>query len=70
MAEHRWSGWPGAFCLDCGAEDMREVALAEGWLQFDGADGSDPSTWNVVWDTKEHEDEVTLSMECGYGAGV
>lgn len=22
--EHRWSGWPGAYCMDCGAEDKRE----------------------------------------------
>jgi hypothetical protein len=28
MPEHRWSGWPGAWCLDCGTEDAREVALA------------------------------------------
>lgn len=28
--EHRWSGWPGAWCLDCGCEDPREVALADG----------------------------------------
>lgn len=27
--EHRWSGWPGAVCLDCGAPDPREVSLAE-----------------------------------------
>ena len=25
---HRWSGWPGAWCLDCGAEDMGEVCVA------------------------------------------
>ena len=25
---HRWSGWPGAICLDCGIEDQREVCLA------------------------------------------
>jgi hypothetical protein len=25
---HRWSGWPGAFCLDCGAEDANEVCIA------------------------------------------
>lgn len=29
MTEHRWS-WPGAICLDCGAEDPREIALADG----------------------------------------
>lgn len=27
---HRWSGWPGAFCLYCGREDQREIALADG----------------------------------------
>jgi hypothetical protein len=27
---HRWSGYPGAWCLDCGIEDPREVCLAEG----------------------------------------
>jgi hypothetical protein len=26
--EHRWSGWPGAWCLDCGAEDERERCLS------------------------------------------
>lgn len=30
MAEHRWSGWPGAYCLDCGCNDPRETALVEG----------------------------------------
>lgn len=27
---HRWSGWPGAFCLYCGTEDGDEIALADG----------------------------------------
>jgi len=26
--EHRWSGWPGAMCLDCGAEDKREICVS------------------------------------------
>lgn len=30
MNEHNWSGWPGAYCLDCGIEDPYEIALAEG----------------------------------------
>lgn len=30
MSSHRWSGWPGAWCLDCGAEDPIEAAFAEG----------------------------------------
>jgi len=27
-ATHRWSGWPGAWCLDCGQEDPRELEEA------------------------------------------
>ncbi len=27
---HNWSGWPGAWCLDCGIEDPHETALADG----------------------------------------
>jgi hypothetical protein len=23
---HRWSGWPGAWCLDCGISDWSEEA--------------------------------------------
>ena len=30
MTNHRWSGWPGAFCLDCGIEASIEIALADG----------------------------------------
>ena len=26
---HHWSGWPGAQCLKCGAEDPMEIALGE-----------------------------------------
>lgn len=29
MTEHRWSGWPGAWCLDCGIADPREECLIE-----------------------------------------
>lgn len=25
---HRWSGWPGAWCLDCGIEDQMEACIA------------------------------------------
>ena len=28
MNNHRWSGWPGAWCLDCGREDANELDLA------------------------------------------
>lgn len=25
---HRWSGYPGAWCLDCGIEDQLELCIA------------------------------------------
>jgi hypothetical protein len=28
MSDHRWSGWPGAYCLDCFAEDQTEICVA------------------------------------------
>ena len=28
--DHWWSGWPGAYCLKCGAEDKNEVCIARG----------------------------------------
>ena len=30
---HRWSGWPGAWCLDCGCDDPYEIALADDVLE-------------------------------------
>ena len=27
MTQHRWSGWPGAWCLDCGASDPLEQSI-------------------------------------------
>lgn len=28
LDDHRWSGWPGAFCVDCYCEDPAEACLA------------------------------------------
>ena len=42
MAEHRWSGWPGAVCLKCGAEDPIEACMASQdglWTDCDCAAG-------------------------------
>jgi hypothetical protein len=36
----RWSGWPGAWCLDCGIDDPYETALATD----DCIEVDDPST--------------------------
>lgn len=29
MGDHRWNGWPGAVCMNCGIDDPRELCLAE-----------------------------------------
>lgn len=42
MPEHRWSGWPGAWCLDCGCSDPREDALALGQCDDDGRVAATP----------------------------
>jgi hypothetical protein len=34
MAECRWSGWPGAWCLDCGRDDPRENMLGDNRVDF------------------------------------
>lgn len=34
--DHRWSGWPGAWCLDCGAEDKRELCIVDHPEAFSG----------------------------------
>lgn len=46
---HRWSGWPGAFCMYCGVEDRLEIALGEGYF--------DPCTGK--WDSRKHKREYT-----------
>lgn len=30
MKEHRWSGWPGAWCLDCGQDCKLEFLEENG----------------------------------------
>ena len=40
MTAHRWSGWPGAWCLDCGTEDRRELAIADGAFDVDEETGA------------------------------
>lgn len=44
---HWWSGWPGAYCMKCGAEHRLEIAIADGVF--------DPYTG--AWDTPEHRQE-------------
>lgn len=54
MAQHRWSGWPGAICMKCGAEDPMEIALADN--HYDPCSGT--------WDTEEHKQESIKANVC------
>jgi len=53
--QHRWSGWPGAWCLDCGLEDQLELALA------DGVYCPVENKWS---DPKRKEEAIRLMAEC------
>lgn len=54
MAEHKWSGWPGAYCLKCGREDPVEIAIADNWL--------DPYTGE--WLKPQYERAVKAALIC------
>lgn len=54
--EHRWSGWPGAYCLDCGTGHAAENALALGWIDFETS--SDEPV--IVWKSDDHKRYVEL----------
>lgn len=51
---HKWSGWPGAYCLRCGSEDPWENAIGCNWY--------DPIT--DTWDTEEHRQQVLIADVC------
>lgn len=53
---HHWSGWPGGWCLDCGAEDQREICLA-------GECGV-----THVWIPQEDGDPIIQPPFCGSGS--
>ena len=51
---HHWSGWPGAYCLKCGAEDPMEIAL--------GSNHYDPDKDH--WDSEEHRQQYLAANVC------
>lgn len=53
MTHHRWSGWPGAWCLDCGMPDLDECALADGGLNF--RDDSYDKESVIIWSDEGRE---------------
>ena len=51
---HRWSGWQGAICLDCGSDDPLENAIGDNWYD----------AWTGTYDTPEHEQQVKAALVC------
>jgi hypothetical protein len=51
--KHRWNGWPGAFCLKCGAEDPQEIAISQEWWDED-----------TGWCCEGHRKLVERANEC------
>jgi hypothetical protein len=56
---HQWSGWPGAFCLRCGAGNVLETAVADSWLDF--GEGQEE-----VWRSEDHKELVHLCDDFCY----
>lgn len=56
---HKWSGWPGAWCLDCGAEDPFEIALADGDVDFDDND-------KIIWKSQEAKEKYEKTNTCSF----
>jgi hypothetical protein len=51
---HKWSGWPGAICLNCGISDPIEEALADNLF--------DPLT--DIWKDEKQEEITMWKMSC------
>ena len=53
--QHKWSGWPGAWCLNCGIEDQVEIAIGDGVY----------NPYTNEWSDKQREiDCMTAMREC------
>ena len=63
---HRWSGWPGAWCLDCGCEDPYEVALGNDLIDFvDDPESPDGMRMVIPPEVQKQLDEAMICPEPG-----
>lgn len=52
---HNWSGWPGAYCLNCGVKDWMEYAIGNSWYYV----------YTQKWKSEKHKKLVELiNSEC------
>ena len=69
--EHRWSGWPGAFCLKCGQDDKMETAIScclfdpytETWKE--GVNPEDYYNGKCLVSDEEHEEQLKKYFDMG-----
>lgn len=63
---HRWSGWPGAWCLDCGCDDPYEIALADNLIDFvDDPESPDGMRMVIPEEVQKQIDEAMICSEPG-----
>jgi hypothetical protein len=63
---HRWSGWPGAWCFDCGCEDPYENASADGLIDFvDDPESPDGFRMVISDEMQKQLDEAIICPEPG-----
>lgn len=63
---HRWSGWPGAWCLDCGRDDPYEIALADNLIDFvDDPESPDGMRMVIPEEVQKQIDEAMICLEPG-----
>lgn len=59
---HRWSGWPGAWCLDCGCDDPYEIAIGDNLIDF-VEDSKSPDGMRMVI-PPEVQNQIDEAMIC------
>ena len=63
---HRWSEWPGAWCLDCGCDDPYEVALGDNLIDFvDDPESPDGMRMVISPEVQKQIDEAMICPEPG-----
>lgn len=63
---HRWSGWPGAWCLDCGCDDPYEVALGDNLIDFvDDPESPDGMRMVISPEVQKQINEAMICSEPG-----
>ena len=64
---HNWSGWPGAWCLDCGIDDPWESALACDECHVESFPGDNPTVLCAVHDKYMSQEPVRDCPDPGSG---